>query len=904
MLSVNVLLTACIGYVILLFAVAFFVDRRSERRPAGWLQSPVVYTLSISVYCTSWTFYGAVGSAARNGLEFVTIYLGPTLVFIGWWWLLRKLVRIGRAHRITSIADLISSRYGKSSSLAVLITLIAVIAVTPYIALQLQSVTRSYQVIASDADAITTAFWVAAGMALFTILFGTRNLDANERHHGVVAAIALEAIVKLLALIAVGIFVTYGISDGLADIFENVHPDVVRGSSDIFGPRWITLTFLSATAIICLPRQFQVTVVENVEERHLATASWLFPLYLFGMTIFIMPIALVGLQVMPADSNPDLYVLSIPLAQERYELALFAFLGGFSSATSMVIVAAIAVSTMVSNHIVMPVALRLLHGTHAVVGDVRTLLLISRRISIGIILCLGFLYFQASGGSDALAAIGLIAFVGVAQFLPSLLGGIFWRGATCAGALSGLAVGFALWAYTLFLPSFGGDLLLSSDTLNYGPWGIAFLRPQALLGFTDSDPLVHAVIWSVGSNALIFLIVSVLTEASALEKFQAAMFVNVFRASGGSPSTVATGTADTEDLFILAQRILGSDPARKLFDEMAVEQGTVGLPLVSDAVIARLERELAGSIGAASAHAMVSRIAGRETVGMTDLIDIADETQQLIETSRQLSDKSAQLEQTAQQLREVNERLRALDAQKDEFLSQISHELRTPMTAIQSFSETLSTTDDIGGKDRDRFVAIIHEESRRLTRLLDELLDISRLESGTVELLLMQIDSKRAIEQALDAMSSMTRNIKVSVDDDNPQAPAPVWVQANGDRLHQVLLNILSNAVKYNDAHNPEIQITTHRNGGHVLIDISDNGSGVSRDDAAMIFEKFSRGDKSERGAGAGLGLPISRAIMRAMGGDLTVEFNGGRDGVSFFRVHLSGVQALAGQVPQEIPSN
>ena len=273
MLSVNILLFVCLGYVALLFAVAFIVDRRTRRKPIRWLQSSVIYTLSISIYCTSWTFYGAVGSAARSGLEFITIYLGPTLVFIGWWWLLRKLVRIGRAHRITSIADLISSRYGKSPSLAVLVTVIAVIAITPYIALQLQSVTNSYQVIAGDNDGTTTAFWIAAGMALFAILFGTRNLDANERHHGVVAAIALEAIVKLLALIAVGIFATFIVANGPGDVFSGVSAEAIHGSGDILGAKWVTLTFLSATAVICLPRQFQVTVVENIDERHLATAS-------------------------------------------------------------------------------------------------------------------------------------------------------------------------------------------------------------------------------------------------------------------------------------------------------------------------------------------------------------------------------------------------------------------------------------------------------------------------------------------------------------------------------------------------------------------------------------------------------------------------------------------------------
>jgi len=871
MLSINILLAACLGYVALLFAVAFIVDRRARRAPIKLLHSPVVYTLSISVYCTSWTFYGAVGSAARNGLEFVTIYLGPTLVFVGWWWLLRKLVRIGRAHRITSIADLISSRYGKSTSLAVLVTIIAVIATTPYIALQLQSVTRSYQIIAGEVDEVSTAFWIAAGMALFTILFGTRNLDANERHHGVVAAIALEAIIKLVALIAVGIFATYGLANGFRDVFSDVSDEAIRGAGDIFGARWAA-------------RQFQVTVVENIEERHLATASWLFPLYLLGMTAFIMPIALVGQQVMPPGANPDLYVLTLPLAEQRHDLALLAFLGGFSSATSMVIVAAIAVSTMVSNHIVMPVALKLLAASNAVSGDVRNLVLTSRRISIGVILGLGLLYFYASGGSDALAAIGLIAFVGVAQFLPSLLGGIFWRGATRLGALSGLLVGFALWAYTLFLPSFGGDLILTTAMLNEGPWGAEILRPQALFGLQDLDPLVHAVVWSIGANALIFVVVSSLTQSDELERLQGALFVDVYRSAGGATSGFSAITADSEDLFILAQRILGADPARRLFDEMARFQGTVtGLPHATEAVIARLERELSGSIGAVSAHAMVTRIAGRQTVGITELIDIADETQELIETSRQLAQKSDELERAARQLRTANERLRALDTQKDTFLSQVSHELRTPMTSIRSFSEILVDDAAISADERKRFASIVHDESIRLTRLLDELLDINRLEAGTVELSVAPIDANAAVAAALDTISGMARSAGVAVS--TIPAPEGLSIHANDDRLRQVLINVLSNAVKYNDAERPEIEIRTQVGDGAVYVDVIDNGGGVSREDSAMVFEKFARGSRSDRSHGAGLGLPISRAIMRAMRGDLTVKF--APDGTSFFRLSL-----------------
>ncbi|MEM8597092.1 MAG: sodium:solute symporter, partial [Pseudomonadota bacterium] len=288
MLSENILLVVALGYVVLLFAIAHYCDRRASLAPGRWLQSPLVYTLSISVYCTSWTFYGAVGSAARSGLEFATIYIGPTLVFIGWWWTLRKLVRIGRVHRITSIADLVSSRYGKSASLAVIVTLIAVIATTPYIALQLQSITASFEAISGTEHQSRTAFWVACGLAAFTILFGTRTINANERHHGVVAAIALEAVVKLVALLAVGVFAVWGVAGGIGDIFDRI-PDGMIEAGEIFDARWFTMTALAGIAILCLPRQFQVTVVENTDERHLLTASWLFPLYMFLMSLFVLP---------------------------------------------------------------------------------------------------------------------------------------------------------------------------------------------------------------------------------------------------------------------------------------------------------------------------------------------------------------------------------------------------------------------------------------------------------------------------------------------------------------------------------------------------------------------------------------------------------------------------------------
>lgn len=870
MLSLNTLIAASLGYALLLFAIAFWAERRAHAGHIGWLRSPFIYTLSISVYCTGWTFYGAVGSAARNGFEFVTIYLGPTLVFIGWWWLLRKLLRIGRAQRITSIADLISSRYGKSTTLAVLVTLLAVIGSTPYIALQLQSITLSFSVFEGGGNANVTAFWVAAGLAVFTIFFGTRNVDANERHHGVVTAIAVEAIVKLVALLSVGVFVVWGIGGGPAEIFAKAPPEMLRGDS-IFSARWVSLTMLSAMAIITLPRMFQVIVVENADEKHLATASWAFPGYLLLMSLFVLPIAIAGNALMPEGSNPDLYVLSLPLSQGQENLALLAFLGGFSSATSMVIIAAIALSTMVSNHIIMPIWLRYSPQRTETSGDVRTVLLRSRRLSIAGILLLGYLYFRLTGGSGALASIGLIAFAGMAQIIPSLLGGLFWRGATRTGALLGLLSGFAIWAYTLFLPSFEGSFILSQSAIEHGPFGLSFLTPNALFGLTGYDSLVHSLFWSMTLNITLFILGSLLSTPRPLERIQSSQFVDVFRLDKSTGSYLVSRSATSEDLFTLAQRILGADPAQRLFTEMAQQQGKAhGLPDATDNLVQTLERELAGSVGAASAHAMVSQVAGGGTVSVDELMKIADETAQIMEYSQQLENQSHKLELAMQDLRAANAQLTEMGAQKDAFLSQVSHELRTPMTSIRSFSEILQEGKNLDLPDAKRFLGIIQDESVRLTRLLDEILDLSHLESGHGQLLREPVVLQDVIEKSLNATGALLEEANVRVLNAMPEAP--FMVIANFDRLAQVFINLISNTVKYGRRENATLAISLMLSEDAAIITVADNGPGIAEQDRKKVFEKFTRLSAATLAGSAGLGLPISREIMRNLKGDLTLK--------------------------------
>ena len=887
MVPFNLLVAACITYVVLLFAVAFVAERRALSGRGGWLRSPWVYTLSLSVYCTAWTFYGAVGFAARSGLEFLTIYMGPTLIMVGWWWILRKLVRIGRTQRVTSIADLISSRYGKSNLLGVIVTLLAVVGTAPYIALQLQSVTLSFGVFAADTpagwalpDQGATALWVAGGLALFTILFGTRNLDANERHHGVVIAIALEAVVKLVALVAVGAFVIWGLADGVADILHRIETSPIA-DWPLQPGRWIGLTFLAGAALLTLPRMFQVLVVENADERHLATASWAFPLYLLAMSLFVVPIAVVGLERMPAGSNPDLFVLTLPLAEGAGGLAMLAFLGGFSSATSMVIVAAIALATMVSNHIVTPLWLSLRQGGARAAGDVRGLVLAARRLSIGVVLALGYFYYAMSGGSAALAAIGLIAFVGLAQILPAMLGGIFWRGATRVGAVAGLLTGFAIWLYALFLPSFGGGGLISPAVMADGPFGLAWLRPQALFGITGLDPLMHAMIWSLSLNALAFVAGSLLSFPGPLERLQGAAFVHVFDQARGTRGW-SRGGAEPEDLLVMAQGILGADEAQAFFQAAAVDQGKAGyLPDTTPEFIDRLERRLAGAVGSATAHAMIAQFAEGAAVSVQDLMAVASEAQQIKEYSAQLEAKSEELARTARQLREVNDKLTELSVQKDAFLSQISHELRTPMTSIRAFSEILMEP-DLPEEMRAKYAEIIHEEAIRLTRLLDDLLDLSVLENRKAQLNIQVANLHDLIERAIRSSSSTRPERSFTFHRDLPAEHLAVYTDT--DRLVQVFINLVSNARKYCDAANPELTVRVRRRNDKVDVDFIDNGAGIPKKSQSIIFEKFSRLTDTSRAGGAGLGLAICREIMANLGG--TIEYLPGQGGAAF-RVSL-----------------
>jgi Na+/proline symporter/nitrogen-specific signal transduction histidine kinase len=893
----TILLLAAAAYMVLLFAIASFGDRRAAIG-RSIINSSVVYALSLAVYCTSWTFYGSVGRAAASGLDFLPIYLGPTLVFCLGWVLLSRILRVSKAHRITSIADLLASRFGKSGAVAGLVTVIAVIGSVPYIALQLKAVSTSLNVLleyqgsfgeGSQAARVlrNTELWVAAVLALFAILFGTRKIDASERHEGIVAAIAFESIVKLVAFAAVGLFAGLVLFDGFGDIFARAaaRPELAKlfeFPGPAAGMDWIALTLLAMGAIVCLPRQFQVMVVENVDERHLDRALWLFPAYLIAINLFVVPIALAGLLSAPAGTDPDTLVLTLPLAAGYNGLALLAFLGGLSAAASMVIVETVALSTMICNDLVVPMLLRFGRlGT-----DTRPVLLGIRRVAIGVVVLLGFAYVRVVRESYGLVSIGLVSFAAVAQFFPAIVFGLFWRRASRLGVLVGITAGFLVWAYTLLLPSFASAGWLPRELFEDGPFGISLLRPSTLFGLEGLGPVTQGLFWSMLLNVAGIVGVSLFVEQSALERSQAALFVDYWRGAGREEGRLWRGTAQVADLVQLVGRFLGEAQTREAFDAEARRRGRDPAALAADAVTVRLaERLLAGAIGSASARVMVASVVHEEPIGTEELMRILDETSQVIEYSRRLEQQSRALEATTAELRRANERLRELDRLKDDFVSTVSHELRTPLTSIRSFSEILLDNPTLEQQQRQEFLRIVVTESERLTRLINDMLDLAKIEAGRLEWHMEPVSASEVAREAAAALGQLFRDKHVKLEVKFTDGISTTI--ADRDRLFQVIVNLLSNAVKFSPSDVGRVGLTVENEANGVRLSVADNGPGVAPGNREAIFERFRQvGDTlTGKPEGSGLGLAISRMIVEHFGGRTWVEDVPG--GGAIFRVWL-----------------
>ncbi|HEX9020951.1 MAG TPA: ATP-binding protein [Nitrospirota bacterium] len=564
MFSPWVLLAVILGYLLLLFSVAYAAERK-ERQGKSLVSNPYVYSLSLAVYCTSWTFYGSVGKAANAGLSFLTIYLGPTLMAALWWIVLRKIVYLSRENRITTISDFISSRYGKSLGLSILVTIVAVVGITPYLGLQIKAVMTTFSLLSGRPEGSHAAGWfISALLGIFAVIFGARRLDASERHGGLVFAVAFESAIKLLAFLLVGFFVTYGLFNGFGDIFGKIQAGPYASLMKL-GPgspvsllEWTSLTFLSMMAILFLPRQFHVAVVENFSTSHIKKAMWLFPLYLFLINIFVLPIAYGGLLKGGVQSSADYFVLSIPLRFGRPFLALFVFIGGFSAATAMVIVESVALSTMVMNSFVMPTLwdLRAFRNFSAVMLNIK------RVVILGCVF-LGYTFAVHIGEFYSLVDIGLKSFEAVTIFAPSILLGLYWRGGNKKGAIAGIIAGFSVWVYTLLIPALMRAGIIEPGGFLEFVFQSTLLKPTALFGLEGLDRWSHSLFWGLLLNLLCYVGVSIFTRQSDAETRQAIIFVDSYSPLQFSQTHRPADIAEIED--ILGQYI-GPAEAREAVD--------------------------------------------------------------------------------------------------------------------------------------------------------------------------------------------------------------------------------------------------------------------------------------------------------------------------------------------------
>jgi signal transduction histidine kinase len=644
-------------------------------------------------------------------------------------------------------------------------------------------------------------------------------------------------------------------------------------------------------AIVFLPRQFQVAVIENTDERHLRRAAWLFPLYMLAINVFVLPIAFGGLlHFETATVDADTFVLTLPMAQKAEGLALFVFIGGLSAATGMVIVETIALSTMVCNDLVMPLLLRMRTLRLTEQHDLSSLLLDIRRTAIIALLMGGYFYYLLAGEAYALVSIGLISFAAVAQFAPPVLCGLYWKGGTRTGALAGLVAGFSVWTYTLLIPAFAKSGWLGVELVESGPWGIELLRPTQLFGLAGLDKITHAMIWSMIANVGAYVIGSVLRRQSAVEHAQATLFVDVYMQTG-EPGSSWRGATSASALQTLVGRFLGPARAVELFTAYAQQRKVKGVDeLEGDRDLVRFaELQLAGTIGAASARTMVATVAQEEPLGLEDVMTIIDEASQVIAHSHRLEEKQHELEAATQELKAANERLQELDRLKDDFISTVTHELRTPLTSIRAFSEILHDHPDLGDAERQRFLGLVIKESERLTRLINQVLDLAKLEAGPTEWQAEDIDVHDIVVEAVSATSELFRSRGIALE--TRLATVGITVSGDRDRLMQVLLNLLSNAVKFSPAGSGRVEVRLSGEGGRVRVDVQDNGVGIAPDHQELIFEKFRQvGDTlTEKPAGTGLGLAICREIIGHLGGRLWVESEPGRGSVFSFTLPTSG---------------
>jgi Na+/proline symporter/nitrogen-specific signal transduction histidine kinase len=865
------LLSIIICYLAILFCIAFLAEKNAKSK---WVNNPYVYTLSLAIYCSAWTYYGSVGIASNSGISFLPIYLGPVIAVPLWIIVLRKIMRISKQQKISSLADFVSLRYGNNRFLGALITLICFIGIVPYISLQLKAISETFEILTDETSYISTSIlddstlYIAVLLAVFATFFGTQRTDASEKHRGIVVSVAFESILKLMFFLVIGIYVTFFLFDGTNDIYNRISvtpnfEDLTKLNGLEAGFDWLFMIMISFIAIFLLPRQFQVSVLENNREKHLKQAIWMFPLYLLLFNIFVIFIAWAGKLTFGNEVNAEYFALLLPIENNNIFLALLVFLGGFSAVISMVVVSTLALSTMVSNNLIIPYGFldKFIKGQpDANSSYIKNI----RRISIFVIIILAYLFYINFSIEMSLYSIGLISFVIISQIAPSFFIGLFWNRGSSKASIIGICVGFFITFYTLVLPFTIEAITGEHNFTDYGLFQISALKPYALFGIDFLSPPAHAFFWSMSANLMCYLIFSLTSKGNYRERNYAEMFIDSKNYSSLQDNALVwKGEAYVSDIKNVLIKFLGEARVQRALNLFFMKYKIAPNTQMADARLINFsEKLLTGSIGSSSAKILIASVVKEEQVSLIEVLKILEESKKTIANNKMLKEKSEELSSLALKLRQANEELITKDKQKDEFLDTVAHELKTPITGIRAATELLlDEDDDMPTEIKSQFLKNMLNDSDRLSRLINNILDFEKLATGRHDLNLKENSIKKTIDYAIVGVQQIAKKKDVSIINDNL---VDFRFSYDEDRIVQVLTNLLSNALKFVEPKKGKIIIEYKMINNKVEVYVIDNGRGIPDEDFDYIFDKFyqSKNQNTLKPQGSGLGLAICKQII------------------------------------------
>ena len=857
-------------YLGILFFIAYFAEKK---RSSFWVNNPYVYSLSLAVYCSAWTYYGSIGVAANQGLEYMAIYVGPIIIIPSWIYLNSKIIRISRVNKISSIADFIGLRYGNSRSLSAIIALVCILAIIPYIALQIKSISETFHLITVTENSTSILFdsstYVVIIIALFSSYYGTKYVDASEKRLGIISAVAAESFFKLIFFVILGLFVVYGVFNGFEDIYRQAEklPDFAAKNSfnGLEGSfNWFLMLMLSMSAIFLLPRQFHTAIIENRKEKHIKTAIWLFPLYLLIFNFFVFPIAWGGkILFFGQDVNPELYSILIPQKFGNIFISTLVFFGGLSACISMIIISSISLSIMLSNNIIIPYGWLDKFKSENDTDNTKSIVNI-RKVSIFLLIISGFIFYKYLLLGKSLFSIGLVSFVLIAQLGPSFFGAIFWRRGTYAGSVSGIIVGVLLCFLGLILPSFSENFVQSEF---YQSEFFSFFKIPYL------SPITQIFFWSMLVNSALFILISANTVSNYRERNYAELYVDIDDyIQNHENAYIWKGTANVSDIQKILGRFLGqkkTEQALKIFNlkyNITDESDTADSRFIKFS-----ENLLSGRIGTASAKILIEGVTKEDKISLPEVLQILEESKENISINKQLSEQSSQLLKLSGDLQVANINLIEKDQQKDEFLDSVAHELRTPLTAIRATSEILLDDEDMPAELKKDFLENIISESDRLNEIINDILYLDKLETGTISL---HISENNIIETFKKSLKPL-----LHLFDQRHLHHSEVHLLENEiyrfdeQRMIQVFQNILGNALKFTNEQGM-IQTKFQEKNDQLKISIFNTGKTIPEEDLEFIFDKFyqSKNQNLRKPIGSGLGLAICKKIMIAQNGNIEVK--------------------------------